>query len=91
MFLMLASLTGGTCLPRCAFHPASVWDAPLRLLGPPGRVPPEARRLGLLRANGFEIPDLLELRPSEDATTDYTFLTMKWAREWPSEEALLAR
>ncbi len=40
----------------------------------------------LLRANGFEVTDLLELRPSETATTRYPFVTLEWARNWPCEE-----
>lgn len=45
----------------------------------------------LLRANGFEIEDLVELRPSPDARSDYGFVTADWARRWPAEEAWTAR
>ena len=45
----------------------------------------------LLRANGFEVLDLVELRPGEDATTGYPFVTLDWARRWPSEEVWRAR
>jgi SAM-dependent methyltransferase len=45
----------------------------------------------LLRANGFEIEDLIELRPPPDATTSYEFVTADWARRWPSEEVWKAR
>jgi SAM-dependent methyltransferase len=45
----------------------------------------------LLRANGFEVLDLVELRPSPDATTSYEFVTADWAHKWPSEEAWKAR
>ncbi len=45
----------------------------------------------LLRANGFEVEDLLELQPSEKATTRYPFVTNEWARRWPSEEIWKAR
>jgi SAM-dependent methyltransferase len=45
----------------------------------------------LLRANGFEIEELIELRPPEDARTTYDFVTAEWARKWPSEEAWRAR
>jgi SAM-dependent methyltransferase len=41
----------------------------------------------LLRANGFEIEDLVELRPGDDATTTYEWITLEWARKWPCEEA----
>jgi SAM-dependent methyltransferase len=45
----------------------------------------------LLRANGFEIEDLIEVRPPEGATTRYPFVTYDWARRWPSEEIWKAR
>jgi SAM-dependent methyltransferase len=45
----------------------------------------------LLRANGFEIEDLLELRPAPGTTTSYGFVTVDWARRWPCEEAWRAR
>jgi SAM-dependent methyltransferase len=45
----------------------------------------------LLRASGFEIEDLIELRPAPDADTRYPFVTLDWARRWPSEEAWKAR
>jgi SAM-dependent methyltransferase len=45
----------------------------------------------LLRRSGFEIEDLIELRPSADATTRYPFVTLEWARQWPCEELWKAR
>jgi SAM-dependent methyltransferase len=45
----------------------------------------------LLRANGFEVEALTELRPSENATTRYPFVTLEWALRWPSEEVWRAR
>ena len=45
----------------------------------------------LLRANGFEVEDLKELRPAAGATTRYAFVTSEWARRWPSEEVWIAR
>jgi len=45
----------------------------------------------LLRANDFEVLDLVELRPPPGATTDYEWMTLDWARQWPSEEAWKAR
>ena len=45
----------------------------------------------LLRANGFDIEDLIELRAPPDATSQYSFVTADWARRWPSEEAWKAR
>ena len=40
----------------------------------------------LLRRSGFEIDDLIEVRPLEGATTKYPFVTLEWARQWPCEE-----
>jgi SAM-dependent methyltransferase len=45
----------------------------------------------LLRGSGFEIEDLVELRPSTEAKTRYPFVTLDWARRWPSEEVWVAR
>ena len=45
----------------------------------------------LLRASGFEIENLVELRPSASATTRYAYVTVEWARRWPAEEVWVAR
>lgn len=45
----------------------------------------------LLRANGLDVEDLIELRPGPDATTTYEWVTLDWARKWPAEEAWKAR
>ena len=45
----------------------------------------------LLRSSGFEIEDLIDVRPPEDATTHYPFVTVDWARTWPSEEVWKVR
>ncbi|MEP6694891.1 MAG: SAM-dependent methyltransferase, partial [Chloroflexota bacterium] len=47
----------------------------------------------LLRANGFEILDLIELYAPEDATehVEYSYVPVAWARRWPSEEIWRAR
>jgi SAM-dependent methyltransferase len=47
--------------------------------------------IGLLRRSGFEIEDLIEVRPAPDATTGYRFVTLDWARQWPCEEAWRVR
>jgi SAM-dependent methyltransferase len=47
--------------------------------------------LRLLRANGFDVEDLIEVQPSEDATTRYPFVTLEWSRRWPCEEIWKAR
>jgi SAM-dependent methyltransferase len=47
----------------------------------------------LLRANGFEILDMVELFAPEDAKDheEYSYVPAKWARRWPSEEIWRAR
>jgi SAM-dependent methyltransferase len=45
----------------------------------------------LLRATGFEIEDLIEVRPREGATTAYPYVSYAWARQWPCEEVWKAR
>ena len=47
--------------------------------------------IGLLRRSGFEIEELVEIRPPEGATTRYPFVTSEWARRWPSEEVWKVR
>jgi SAM-dependent methyltransferase len=37
------------------------------------------------------VEDLLDLRPGPDAITRYPFVTLEWARQWPSEEVWKAR
>jgi SAM-dependent methyltransferase len=45
----------------------------------------------LLRANGFEVDDLVEVRPREGATTRHPFVTLEWSLRWPCEEIWKAR
>ncbi len=46
----------------------------------------------LLRANGFEIENLVELYPAEGTTAaDFPYATNEWARQWPTEEVWIAR
>ena len=53
---------------------------------------PAGEWIRVLRTNGFEIEDLIELRPPRDATTTYEgFAPPKWARRWPAEWIWKAR
>jgi len=47
----------------------------------------------LLRDNGFEVLDLIELQAPEHATRHeyYDYVTPDWARQWPAEELWRAR
>jgi SAM-dependent methyltransferase len=40
----------------------------------------------LFRDNGFEIEDLIELRPPEHARTTFDLVPLSWARRWPAEQ-----
>ncbi|MBM4407805.1 MAG: class I SAM-dependent methyltransferase [Chloroflexi bacterium] len=45
----------------------------------------------LLHANGFEVEDLIEVRPPPGATTGWNLVTPEWAQRWPVEEIWKAR
>jgi SAM-dependent methyltransferase len=45
----------------------------------------------VLRDNGFEITDLIEIRPPEGSATRYQWASLVWARQWPCEEVWKAR
>jgi hypothetical protein len=45
----------------------------------------------LLRGSGFEVEDLIEVRPPADATTRVANAPVEWARRWPVEEIWKAR
>ena len=49
--------------------------------------------LGLLRATGFDVHGLWELRAPEESTDHafYDFVPAEWARRWPAEEIWKAR
>lgn len=45
----------------------------------------------LLKSSGFEIEDLVEVRPEQTSQTRYAFVTLDWARQWPCEEVWKVR
>ncbi len=45
----------------------------------------------LFRRTGFEIENLIELQAPARATTRYPWVTLEWARRWPSEEVWVVR
>ena len=47
--------------------------------------------IGLLRRSGFEVEDLIEIRPPDGSSTRYTHVTLEWAQRWPCEEIWKAR
>ena len=57
-----------------------------------GRVPSVPRRLApITAAERIEIEDLIEVQAPEAGTTRYPYVTLQWARQWPSEEIWKAR
>jgi SAM-dependent methyltransferase len=45
----------------------------------------------LLRATGFVLENLIEVRPPAGATPRFPLVSLDWARRWPSEEIWIAR
>ena len=45
----------------------------------------------LFKRCGFDIEELVELRPPQTASTRYPFVTLEWARQWPCEEVWKVR
>lgn len=45
----------------------------------------------LLRSCGFEIEDLIELQAPAEGGTEWSHISLEWARRWPSAEAWKAR
>jgi len=52
---------------------------------------PHGELIALLRCCGFEIEELREVQPAEDATTRFAHATLEWARRWPYEEVWKVR
>jgi SAM-dependent methyltransferase len=47
---------------------------------------PHGEWIALFRRCGLRVERLQELRPPEGASSRYDFVTVEWARRWPSEE-----
>jgi SAM-dependent methyltransferase len=43
-----------------------------------------------LRSSGFVVDDLIEVRPAPGSKPRYDFVSLRWARRWPSEEIWVA-
>ncbi len=52
---------------------------------------PPGEWIRLLRAHGFDVEDLIELRPTPEASTTYEFVPVEWAHRWPAEWIWKAR
>lgn len=52
---------------------------------------PHGDWIRLLRANGFEVTDLIEIQAPPDAISTFEYTSPEWGRRWPSEEAWKAR
>jgi SAM-dependent methyltransferase len=54
---------------------------------------PHGELFRLLTRTGFDVVDLVELYPAEDAEDHsyYDFVSVEWARKWPTEEIWVAR
>ena len=47
---------------------------------------PHGEWVRLLRDNGFDVEDLVEIQAPEGARSDWPFVSQDWAGRWPSEE-----
>jgi hypothetical protein len=47
--------------------------------------------IDVLGASGFTVERLVELRAPEGAQTRFDWITLDWARKWPSEDVWVAR
>lgn len=52
---------------------------------------PTGPMLRLLRTEGFEVEDLIDIQAPEGAQTRFEYVTAEWARRWPSEEIWVCR
>jgi len=52
---------------------------------------PHGDWIRLLRGNGFEVTDLIEIQAPPGVTTNYEYTSPEWGRRWPSEEVWKAR
>ncbi|MFN8176279.1 MAG: class I SAM-dependent methyltransferase [Solirubrobacteraceae bacterium] len=52
---------------------------------------PHGELIRVLRDSGFEIEELIEVRPPAGASTRYPWVPLEWARNWPCEEVWKAR
>ncbi|MEQ7007715.1 class I SAM-dependent methyltransferase [Actinopolymorpha sp. B17G11] len=52
---------------------------------------PHGPMIQLLRQCGFVVEDLQEVRPAQNAPTEFDYVDLDWARQWPSEEVWKAR
>jgi len=53
--------------------------------------PTHSQWIQLLRATGFALENLIEVRPPHGARPRLDFASVEWARHWPSEEIWVAR
>jgi len=52
---------------------------------------PHGEMIRLLRANGLEIEDLIEIKPPADAQdTRFDYISLEWSKRWPAEEVWVA-
>jgi len=52
---------------------------------------PHGELIAVLRASGFEIEELLEVRPPEGSEPFVNYATLEWARKWPTEDVWKVR
>ena len=48
---------------------------------------PHGEMIALLRRSGFDVEELIEVRPPPDATTRYDLVTLEWSRNGPARRS----
>ena len=52
---------------------------------------PHGELIALLRAHGFQIDELVEVRPPDGSTSNSPYASLQWAQRWPCEEVWKVR
>jgi SAM-dependent methyltransferase len=52
---------------------------------------PHGERIALLRKSGFEIEELIEVRPPDGSESFSPYASLAWAQKWPTEEVWKVR
>jgi SAM-dependent methyltransferase len=52
---------------------------------------PHGELIALLRSCGFDVEELVEVRPPQDSTSSFSHARLEWARRWPCEEVWKVR
>lgn len=81
---------GGVVGARLVRDYFSIYRMEFSEAGPVEFHPTHGQWIRLLRSMGFVVEDLIETRPMRGSTPRFDFVSVEWARCWPSEEIWMA-